>query len=182
MIGLFGDITEEEVRHEIQTIVELCMSGEGNIVDVLRHGWFQSGSHCFIDMELCETNLEEYIHHRETVYHEAPHLLTDPVFVGDDCEPSLHIWNSWVIANNIIRGISFIHARGYTHRDLKPANGKLVLSRRTINASAVFTSHENLESWRLWNHFGSDFETSCDNKILTRDAMLPSTRTSDRRP
>lgn len=39
---------------------EICNDSDPNIVLVLRSGEFRNSPHAYIDMELCEINLEEY--------------------------------------------------------------------------------------------------------------------------
>jgi len=112
----------EDINDEIQNIRQLCSTPHGHIVRVLRDGWLDSRC-CFIDMELCDINLEEYIHNRSPRMAEEPKLLNEPVFVQQDCSTSMHMLNTWIIINHICSGVQFIHENGFSHRDIKPANG-----------------------------------------------------------
>jgi serine/threonine protein kinase len=118
-----GSFTEDEIDHELQIIAQLCTTRHEHIVSVLRYGWFVTNeSRCFIDMELCDINLQDYIDRRVTADQEAC-VVQDPVFVSVDCAPSLRLMNTWTIMSHIARGLKFIHEKHLTHRDLKPANG-----------------------------------------------------------
>lgn len=76
----------------------------------------------FIDMELCDVNLHDYIH-RESGDQTMAHLVHEPVFVSARSSPTDHLLNTCAILSHICRGVSHIHQQGYSHRDLKPANG-----------------------------------------------------------
>lgn len=104
-------------------MLKICTVGNQNIVGILRHGWFDTASLCFIDMELCDLNLDDYINCRSTFVTQAPTLLNEPVFVAQDCAAHVQMLNTWTIINHIAQGIESIHENNYTHRDLKPANG-----------------------------------------------------------
>ena len=108
--------------------MKLCQAGNENIVDVLRHGWFDIGSYRFIDMELCVTNLQDYIDHRKNAIVQRPDLPNEYAFVREDSPPHVHVLNVWTIMHHISQGVEFIHNLGYSHRDLKPANGLQVFT------------------------------------------------------
>jgi serine/threonine protein kinase len=98
------------------------MSEHRNIVQVLQHGWLQSDSYYFIDMELCGLTLGDYINDRATFVQQSPNLLNDPIFVPHDCPTQQHLLNVWTITHHIGQGLEFIHGEQYAHRDLKPDN------------------------------------------------------------
>ena len=105
---------------------ELCQSGgHPNIVAILQDGretyqWI--GDIYFIDMELCDMNLHNYIHGERTVLQE-PDKPRSPVFVLKDSDIKEKMRNAWEIMIHISKGLEFLHNQGQVHRDLKPSNG-----------------------------------------------------------
>lgn len=86
------------------------------MIEVFRHGRLRDNSlFYYIDMELCDCNLEEYIQSKKDV----PRLLSwtkaiehgvSPFFVCD-------------FMRQMISGLKFIHDRDEVHRDFNPQNG-----------------------------------------------------------
>jgi len=66
----------------------------------------------YIDMELCEFNLEDYINDLTSRFAPAR---------GQDFYEK-QVWN---IIGQITTGLDFIHSNGYVHRDLKPMNSSI---------------------------------------------------------
>ena len=98
------------------------MCGKGShshIVEVLRIGELRNSSDYFIDMELCDLSLEDYINSEN---------LGDglPVY-NKTVPPPLRAKQIWYIMIHIASGAKFMHSISMVHRDLKPANGKLSL-------------------------------------------------------
>jgi serine/threonine protein kinase len=99
------------IRNEIRAIKKLCNGTNKNIVEVFGVGEFPDSSYLFIDMELCDLNLDEYMKGNWTVIqvHGYP--------------PGFRETQLWNIMKQIANGISFIHITDEVHRDLKPRNG-----------------------------------------------------------
>jgi serine/threonine protein kinase len=91
-----------------------------NLVTILGQGWLQGSSAYYIDMELCDANLEQYIQGKFLIYESSE----NPRFFGATIKER-GVWNTWDIMEQICIGIEFIHACKQVHRDLKPRNGKL---------------------------------------------------------
>jgi serine/threonine protein kinase len=72
----------------------------------------------FIDMELCDLNLETYIYGGSvsTIEENALHFRQLP-------SSPLKVEQIWGIVTDITSGLAYIHDHGEVHRDLKPANG-----------------------------------------------------------
>ena len=110
-----------DALQEIRAIEKLSCSGNHtNLVAVQKHGRL-SGSLPFyyIDMEICEGNLEDYIRGSGQAFIAAinPRLSAlGIVQVG-------RVATIWDIAEQIASGISYIHNCKEVHRDLKPRNG-----------------------------------------------------------
>jgi len=118
VIALEGWLTEPEtIENEIRAIKKLCSGSHPNIVEVLRIGELNKLSYYFIDMELCDISLYEYI------YRDDSKPLPDavPYFIKDATSQvkELQIWN---IMTQIANGVAFIHSHNEIHRDLKPQN------------------------------------------------------------
>jgi serine/threonine protein kinase len=99
------------VRNEIRAMTKLCDGSNENIIEVIRTGDFEDLSYAYIDMELCDLNLEEYIRSKWAL---------QPV---EGAPSELDIWD---IMSQISSGIAFVHAKNEIHRDLKPSNGMLL--------------------------------------------------------
>jgi len=109
----------ETADNEKRTIKKLRGAGEHpNIIQVL--GWgnfkFLDRKYAFIDMELCDVNLEQYIREQ----HNRSDLITVMVH---DFEPGLKELQVWDIMKQIATALAYIHKNKQVHRDLKPRNG-----------------------------------------------------------
>ena len=109
-------IKREDVEYEVEAIKKV--GKHLHIVEVLNHGDLRNTEYYFIDMELCDLNLDEYIH-RQT----APNPLESiPSFVKN-ASPPLKAQQIWNIMRQIASGLEYMHTLNVVHRDLKPANG-----------------------------------------------------------
>src|SRR5438046_7276066 len=62
VVRLGARVRQEDVDNEVRAIIKLCQTNHPNIVQVLDYGWLKAdGVEYFIDMELCEISLENYI-------------------------------------------------------------------------------------------------------------------------
>jgi serine/threonine protein kinase len=96
----------------------LCGPGAHvNIVQVMDHGQLLTAPFHFIDMEVCDLNLHDYIHSKTSP--EPSESI--PAFTrGAGTTSCLQIW---VVMSHITAGVEYIHRKGHVHRDIKPANG-----------------------------------------------------------
>ena len=106
------------MQKEVTAIKKLCGPGAHiNIVQVLAHGQLPNAPYYFIDMELCDLNLQEYIHQEPST---EPSGSIPYIIRGVASASSLQIW---VVMSQIAAGVEYIHQKGHVHRDIKPANG-----------------------------------------------------------
>jgi len=106
------------LRKEVMAIKNLCGPGAHvNIVQVMAHGPLLNAPYYFIDMELCDLNLDDYIHRAPSVKLSE---LMPYIIRGTGSASPLQIW---VVMSQIAVGVEYIHQKGHVHRDIKPANG-----------------------------------------------------------
>ena len=121
-------LSRTDILNEFRAIEQLCkQSSHENIVAVYRYD--QLGSWYYIDMELCEFNLAQYIYDFD---------MADPML------PALNMTTVLKIMQDVSRGLAFIHQSQKVHRDIKPQNGIRFLDFNNI--SPVFESGD-VEDW-----------------------------------
>lgn len=96
------------------------LSGFKNVVSVLKWGSLNHSPYIFLDMELCDLNLEDYIQRK---WPPGIEELIPSFAIVDTLAPPLRIIPIWEIMRDICSGVAYIHDRGEIHRDLKPRNG-----------------------------------------------------------
>lgn len=114
LVRPFQGITEDDIRNEIRALDKLCTHNVDNIVRVLRHNFLPQSVFYFIDMELCELNLDYFI--REGW----------PADFSESRYASRGIIVVWDILRHIVNGLEFIHGLKEVHRDMKPRNSLLL--------------------------------------------------------
>lgn len=149
-----------DIRREARAVSSLLETGgHTNIVRFLQHGELNLSGDCyFIDMELCDLTLQEYIAYRRGILPAMFDITTppiSPVFVRNDCSVLARIQNLWTIASHIALGLEFMHVHKHVHRDLKPSNG-ISFSLLLIIQSPLFSSGKSMETHRLRSFRGSN--------------------------
>ena len=99
----------------MRAINKLCKSSHPNIIEVYQHGQLKpSTAFYFIDMELCDFNLEAYATGRSATPLESWEAIRSQGRV------SVSVIN---IMLQILDGLVFVHDHNEVHRDLNPQNG-----------------------------------------------------------
>src|SRR5271170_4748635 len=124
------------VESETRILLELHRAGDhGNIINILGHGWRpKPHSYFYIDMNLCDSNLHDYIYGTRLVEITQASLENNqsPVYTPRECPLLTKLRNTWAIMAHISDGLTFIHINGQVHRDLKPRNGSFTLELRMV--------------------------------------------------
>lgn len=131
LVRPFAHISNDDIMNEVRAVNKLCKSNHPNIIQVIQHGQLKRNTaFYFIDMELCDFNLETYAH-------------------GDDAGP-LESWKiiqsqgrvevvTLHIMEQILDGLIFVHSQNEVHRDLTPQNGSHLYTYLTLaHFSALF--------------------------------------------
>jgi serine/threonine protein kinase len=114
-------MSAKDIENETRAIDLLCSERHENIIQVYGHGLLRPNqTFYYIDMELCELNLEQYLRNEIT---GVRGLLEWPRVISEGHQ----VFLVCAIMQQIIRGLVFIHSKGEAHRDLSPQNGKLNL-------------------------------------------------------
>jgi serine/threonine protein kinase len=164
----FSKVTQKDIEVEANAITKLCRSGgHPNIVAILTHGMLPDSSYYYIDMELCDFNLEYYIYNRGSAQGELlvdgtpQEILGLTVAAGEDGFVSRQ-QALWTILKHINEGLQFLHQRGYVHRDLKPRNGT---APPAASLKSVLYSRKT-KQWKLTD-FGLMSEATSKTGVLT---------------
>jgi serine/threonine protein kinase len=122
LIRPFGS-TKQDIENEVKAITGICATGgHQNIITILQHGPLRSTDYYFIDMELCEVNLADYIsnsYDRTRLTDSSVGKSKSPVVVMRDCLLYEERENIYTIMHHIAAGLEFLHERKYAHRDLE---------------------------------------------------------------
>ena len=121
-----------------------------NIITVLQCGcltppWY------YIDMELCEYNLDAWIHRVNGGLNNSS--------AGES-----RVSKIWEVMLDIIRGVMYIHSQKQVHRDLKPRNGSFPFS--IVPDGIVLYSRQD-HTWKLTD-FGLTMDGSSQVGHVTR--------------
>ena len=154
----FGGLTRMDIENEFRVVLSLCKDeGHPNIVKVLRDGELVPGRLFYIDMELCDFNLHEFIRTRTS---PTERLESEDAFVkfpkfGVLSKGLTRLNVTWTIMADIASGLAFIHGKDCIHGDLNPRNGFLRQYNGPNFVSVVLQKRRTLENRRFWySHSG----------------------------
>jgi serine/threonine protein kinase len=147
---LFQQESTPGVKNEVRAIKKLCNGSHENLVEVFDVG--ELALHAFIDMELCDGDLDDYNKSfwEHLAYHQSSKMQTQPI---------------WNIMKQIASGLAFIHRKKEIHRDLKPKNG---YRPKEASADIVVLYSRDSDTWKLTD-FGLTSEGT-SNGIRNTDA------------
>jgi len=139
--------TDTDVETEISTITKLSTIPHASkyIVVALRHGKLPGSPFYYIDMELCELTLEDYIYRTEKWRRIDKQV--SPYFQLGPSEPAPML-DTWCIMTEITSAVRFMHKENQVHRDLKPTNS-IPISRCPNHSSTLQLPQSTLEAYRF---------------------------------
>lgn len=156
-------IDRKDIEHEAQVIKRIC--GEGahpHIVEVLKLGELRNVDYYFIDMELCDLNLSEYIH-RSIPLNPSESI---PYFIKN-LPPPLKAQQIWNIMKQIANGVNYMHTARVVHRDLKPANSMCFSITHDLTVLVLYSRKDSV--WKLAD-FGFTTDATSNTLHTSNDA------------
>jgi|SRR5271155_3175323 len=157
---------ERLIRKEVEAIKKLCgIDTHVNIIQVLNHGHLSNPIFYFIDMELCDLNLHDYIHGQN------PSELLPHFSRGEGVKSVL-----WTVMSQIASGVEYIHRQNQVHRDIKPANDD-ALSVITDLCSFIFVPEFGVEVGGFRVIHGRVVKDESSDTIWKRNPWISSTGT-----
>jgi serine/threonine protein kinase len=122
VLHVFGSVSPDEIDTEARAITELyCHGNHRNVVEVFQHGFLPNNSFYYIDMELCDSNLHDYVYQGRSINWMTPES-NEPTFVDRNAPLPDKMLNVWTIMRHVCQGVEYIHRHNQVHRDLKPQN------------------------------------------------------------
>ena len=120
-------MSKEDIEKEASTVNTFTSrGGNPNVLTVFANGWLVPSLLYYFDMELCEINLDDYIHCQRSrcvdIYHDTVETSDTAIFVAKESPLERTLQNIWTIMSHITRGLEFIHCCHHVHGDLKPRN------------------------------------------------------------
>jgi len=157
LVRQFAAISESDIQNEIRAIDKLCGNACKYLVMVFRHGKLKNTSYYFIDMELCDLDLKDYILGN---WHGINGLMS-PFFRRGNQESEME--NIWGIMRQISEGLVFIHSQTEVHRDLKPTNG--IRFSFIDNSEVLYSVNQGI--WKIAD-FGLTSERASGTSVSTQ--------------
>lgn len=105
----------EDIQQELRAVDSLCRyEPHRNIVAVTKYGRLDFGSFYFLDTELCDLNLDNYIYRQwtSTMHQDVTYFTTEP-------SSHMRMGHIWKIMEDVNNGVAFIHQRKQIHETTK---------------------------------------------------------------
>lgn len=103
------------IDNEVRVLTELAHQ-RGPSPYCRRFGELGNSHDLFIDMDMCDLNLAEYI------CCNKPRDLV-PTFFIKDPSPPMKASQIWTVMLQLAKRVEYLHRKAIIHRNLKPANG-----------------------------------------------------------
>lgn len=108
----------EDIQKELRAISKLCENkAHHNIIEVFGHGQLADAALYYIDMELCDFDLQSCINARLSL-NGSNDIKRSQIELPTKLKVSL----IFAIMDDIASGLVFIHSHKHVHRDIKPRN------------------------------------------------------------
>ena len=170
---MLGPTTEVDVSNERLAI--LTLTGEGghpNLINILTHGWLINNSVYYIDMNLCDMNLEDYIY-RTAEKIDFVFQAASRAFVSKDSSERIRYDNLLTIMIQITAGLGFIHGKSQVHRDLKPRNS-IPSALYMLTLIVLYSCEEDL--WKITDFGNTSIGDSMKNFTTSQSRGTPGYR------
>lgn len=115
MIKPFAELSYEEIQNEFRAVEKFGRNSSDHLVAVFNYGRLPESPYYFIDMELGDMDLDQYIYPDEPDNRNLDFQSSLPIRTD--------VNDIWKIMRDISNGLTFIHNHMETHRDIKPKNG-----------------------------------------------------------
>jgi len=153
--------TSSDISLERNAVQAISKGRHPNVVQIL-DTWIEETSFittCFIQMELCQGDLAEFLHER---------------YQSDAARKGLSSLEIWGIFRQIMAGLEYIHSQGIMHRDLKPKNGTItpriilfLFKEKVTDYIVLYTKNENNLVWKITDFGFSAPLTDTDDVPIT---------------
>jgi serine/threonine protein kinase len=119
--------TLEDVEYEVAIPESLLKRRHENIIEILNHGWLETARKIyFIDMELAEFSLADYIDYvfgKKMIPTRLRPVDRAAIDLARNRVASVrHLFATWAIGSQIAAGLAFLHGANVVHRNLRPQN------------------------------------------------------------
>jgi serine/threonine protein kinase len=139
--------SDDAAENELRIIDRFRSRRHQHVVAIIGHGQLEPLNRIYIDMQLCDMNLDNYLYSNT-----GGNLLgiTSPA-PPQACTFPENMQNACTIISQISEGVGFLHQENLVHRDLKPSNGTSREIQR-IHLSFILTGGKFVEDYGFWNH------------------------------
>src|ERR1700737_2401720 len=110
----FAGVSKEDINNERRAILQLNERKHPHVLEIFGHGFIPDSPYYYIDMELGNFDLEQYLQQKELA-----NML--PVgrssIVPHNATLQARIHNIWTIIHQIAEGLRYMHSQHLVHRD-----------------------------------------------------------------
>lgn len=106
-------MSEHDIQNEFRAVEKFGRNINNHLITVYHHDKLLDSPYYFIDMELCDMSLDQYIYEVQ---------LDRDLHFQNSLPVRLDVSDIWKIMRDISDGVAFIHNHMEIHRDIKPTN------------------------------------------------------------